>query len=551
MVPAQIGSYRIEEKIAEGGMGIVYRAWDEALGRRVVLKTFLRNLPIAVETRERLIREGEALGRLQHPNIVAIFTMNDDAGELFLVMEHLEGRTLEATISALPGGRMPLDDALPFFEQLLDALEYVHGNDIVHRDIKPSNVMVCGGRAKIIDFGIALLAGMPRLTSSLTLLGTPAYMSPEQLEAKDVDRRSDIYSSALVLYRVLTGNDPFIAREYLAQIHERLLGPPDPKSIVPDLPAGVCDALAKAMSHDPANRFRSAAEFRDALRDGAVGFLHVVAATEPEVVAASDEVPESPLELPAPEVKSSVGPYVLYGACAAGAVCALWLQLKVPAAQQGPPVRFKRADSVFQTPPVDPAKLPAVAISVAPAPAVKPDPAIAHIVEKAHENVPEETETERAARLQREIEALRSEIDALLPPIDADLRTQDYASATHRLDDVGARVQPHAAELRQETDEINRLRGLVVKGQADKALWESRLGDVRTAMDESRYAEAEGIAKKHLEDPDIPAAIAAQMRQFRQKAHEGVTKSWQGTTYGTTTNAIRKPSSPPRNQPLE
>ncbi|HEV8435373.1 MAG TPA: hypothetical protein VGR95_18335, partial [Thermoanaerobaculia bacterium] len=355
---------------------------------------------------------------------------------------------------------------------------------------------------------------------------------------------------ALVLYRVLTGNDPFVAREYLAQIHERLLGPRDPKSIVPDLPAGVCEALAKAMNHDPASRFRSVAEFREALRDGAAGFLGLAATDEPEVVGASDAVPadaepESVLE-PKPGVGSSVGMYVLYGACAAGAAYVLLLQLSAPVAVQGPPVRPKRAAVIFQPPAVDLDKLRPITITVASSPAPqhapKPDPPLT-ITQKP----PEETDAEREARLRRELDALRSEIDALFPPIEADIRTEDYPSATRRLDDVAARVEPHAADLRQEAGEIPRLRELVRKGEADKALWESRIGDVRVAINESRFAEAEGMAKKHLKDPVIPAAIAAQMRDFQQKAHEGVLKSWQGTTYGTTTNAIRKPSSPPRN----
>jgi predicted Ser/Thr protein kinase len=539
-VPAQIGSYRIEETIAVGGMGVVYKAWDEVLGRRVALKTFPRGVPIDGESRERLKREGTALGHLQHPNIVAIFRMDEDAGELFLVMEYVDGKTLEATLAALPDRRMPLEEALPLFEQLLDALEYVHGNGIVHRDLKPSNVMVCGGGAKLIDFGIALLAGMPRMTSSMTLLGTPAYMSPEQLEAKDVDRRSDIYSAALVLYRVLTGNDPFVAREYLAQIHERLLGPPDPKSVVPDLPAGVCEALAKAMSHDPAGRFRSVAEFRDALRDGAAGFLGLVATDEPEVVEATDAVPEAPPEPRPPRVMASAGMYALYGVCAAGAAYALWLQLNAPAVVQGPPTPVKRAGIVSPSPPIT--------ITVAPAPAPAPaaldkaDPPITKT-----EKPPEETEAERAARLRRALDLLRSEIKALFPPIEADVGAEDYLSATRRLDDVAARVAPHAADLLQESDEIRRLRELVRKGEADKALWDSRIGDVRVAINEGRFAEAEDMAKKHLKESAVPPAIGAQMRELQQKAHEGVLKSWQGTTYGTTTNAIRKPSSPPRN----
>ncbi len=303
MEPSQIGSYRVDKKIAEGGMGVVFLAWDDVLGRKVVIKTFRRGLPMSADLRERLIREGKAHGPLQHENIAAIYAMDQQDDELYIVMEHLDGKTLEAMLTALPEGRMTLDDALPLFEQILNALDYVHANGIVHRDLKPSNVMVCNGRVKVIDFGIALLAGMPRLTSSATLLGTRIYMSPEQLEAREVDRRSDIYSAALVLYRMLTGHDPFVATEYLAQVHERLTGPPDAKTIVPDLPAGVCDAMDKAMSHDLSGRFRSAAEFRNALREGAEGFLGV-AAEEPEVVGPAEAVPVQPPREPPPSARS-------------------------------------------------------------------------------------------------------------------------------------------------------------------------------------------------------------------------------------------------------
>src|SRR5258708_10931868 len=142
MEPSQIGSYRVDETIAIGGMGIVYLAWDDVLSRKVVIKTFRRDLPMPAELRERLIREGKAHGRLQHVNIAAIYAMDQQDHELYIVMEQLDGKTLDAMLTALPEGRMTLDDALPLFEQVLDALDSVHAHGIVHRELKPSYVTV-------------------------------------------------------------------------------------------------------------------------------------------------------------------------------------------------------------------------------------------------------------------------------------------------------------------------------------------------------------------------------------------------------------------------
>ena len=538
----QIGSYRIDETIAVGGMGVVYRAWDDALGRAVAIKTFRRDLPIAAELRERLVREAKAHGLLKHDNIVTIYTMDEDDGELFLAMEYLDGATLEATLAALPDGRMAADDALPLFHQLLDALEFVHGNGIVHRDLKPSNLMVCGGRVKLIDFGIALLAGMPRLTSSLTLLGTPAYMSPEQLEGKDVDRRSDIYSAALVLYRMLTGNDPFTAKEYLAQVHERLLGPRDPRIIVPELPPGVCAALAKAMSHDPADRFRSAAEFREALHGGGVGFLHV---PEDEPDEVGPDLPPDPPP-PPPEPKPYVWRLVLLAVCGLGAVVALVLQLQRPLTTLPPPHVTPKMITYQPQPP------PQITVTQAPATA-KPDPKI--VVISALPPA-QETEAQRMERQRRELEALRKEIDGMFPAIEADIRIKDFTSATHRLDDVASRVHPHAGELWQEFNEIQRLRDAVSNGIADanrtaqqEALWESRLANIENAITRNRYPEAKTMAQALLAEPNVPAGVAARAQRFNQQAQEELKKIFkEGTTVGPTTNSIRKSSSPPRNE---
>ena len=537
----QIGSYRIDETIAVGGMSVVYRAWDDALGRPVAIKTFRRDLPIAAELHERLVREAKAHGLLKQDNIVTIYTMDDDDGELFLVMEYLDGATLDATLAVLTDGRMAPADALPLFYQLLDALEYIHANGIVHRDLKPSNVMICGDRVKVIDFGIALLSGMPRLTSSLTLLGTPAYMSPEQMEGKDVDRRSDIYSAALVLYRMLTGRDAFTAKEYLAQVHERLLGARDAKSIVPELPPGVCAAVAKAMSHDPADRFRSASDFRDALRGGDAGFLHLPENEEEKAEAGPS--PEPPIP-PPPEPKPYVWRLVLLGVCGLGAVVALVLQLQQPLTTPPPP-RVNPAHIDYQLPPPP-------QITVTQTPAVKPTPQIVVIPgpPPAHE-----TEAQRIERERSEVEALRKEIRGMLPAIEVDIRMKDFTSATHRLDDVASRVQPHAGVLWQEFNEVQRLRDAVRNGIADverghqqEAIWESHAADLEAMIGAGQFAEAQGIAEKRLKDPTIPPVSVGRIQRLLEKAREGLKTIWKTTTVGPTTNSIRKSSSPPRNE---
>lgn len=536
-MPKKIGPYRIDDEIAQGGMGVVHKAWDDVLGRWVAIKTFRRDLPIAAELRERLVREGKAQARLQHPNVVAIHTMDEHDGELFIVMEYLEGKTLEDVLGGLPDGRMALDAALRLFDQVLDALDYVHGNGIVHRDLKPLNLMVCDGRVKLMDFGIALLAGMPRLTLSPKLLGTPDYMSPEQLEGRDVDRRSDLYSAALVLYRMLSGSDAFTGSEWLAQIHARLLGAPDLRTFVPDLPLGVCNAIAKAMSHDPANRFRSAAEFRDALRDGAEGFITVPAPEpEPELVAEPEPVTPAPLEPPAPQLWI----YAVALMFAAVVVAwGIWKLRQIPLPAQQPEV--KRADIVYVPPPVE--------LSTAPPP---PPPVTTTKTETVViiKEPPKETEAQRAERLN----AVRTEIDAGFPAVEADIRMGDFNSAERRLDQLAAKIPAElAADLWQERDEIERLRTEVRNAEADRnrraqqeALWESRIDDVESAINGDHFAEAQEIAKKLLRDPAIPSAVVPRLQQLQQKAKDGIRKSWEGSTVSTTTNVVRKPSSPPR-----
>jgi serine/threonine protein kinase len=524
-------------------MGIVHAAHHLQLDERVALKVLRANMATDAEAVKRFAREAKAAAKIKNEHVARVF----DVGVLpdnrpYIVMEYLEGEDLGSWLAAR--GALPFDEAIEFILQACEALAEAHSIGIVHRDLKPSNVMVCDGRAKVIDFGIALLAGMPRLTSTAKVIGTPAYMSPEQLEGKNVDQRSDLYSAALVLYRMLTGIDAFVPKEYVAQMYERLIGPRDAKSIVPALPAGVCHAMAKAMSHDPANRFRSAAAFREALRDGAEGFLHVL-------IPADDVLPMEHVPAPLPPRVSQ--PKTLFwrwvsvvaAASALGVAFAAWQVLKAPPPAH-PPQLVNRVEPVYPQPPIILAEIPIVAIS---RPTVKPDPPVAPPVVRP----PEETEAQRAERRRRELDALEKELAAAFPPIEADIRQGNFRSATQELDDIASRVRPHAAELPQAASEIERLRDAVRNAEADKgwraqqdALWESRLNDIRSAVQAGEFGEAQGTAARYLKLADIPAPIAARMQQLLQQAREGMPKSWQSTTVSTTTNTVRKPSSPPR-----
>src|SRR5207253_1992521 len=180
----RIRSYKLERVVAESHMGLVYKARDEVLGRDVAIKTLPAKYAGDAARRDRLRREAQAQAQLTHPHIVTVYELIEDGDELFIAMEFVDGETLAALLERHPKSRMPLAEALPLFDQVLSALAYVHDLKIVHRDVKPSNVMVSAGHVKLADFGIALLSDLPRLTTSAHIIGSPPYMSPEQLEAK-------------------------------------------------------------------------------------------------------------------------------------------------------------------------------------------------------------------------------------------------------------------------------------------------------------------------------------------------------------------------------
>lgn len=265
--PTHIGKYRIDRVLGAGAMGVVYLAFDPHLERPVALKTVRREL-LASEDRsgdllQRFRNEARAAGRLAHPNIVTVHDFGEEGGTAYIVMEYVAGRGLDTLL--LRGHALPLSDALHWLTQLLAALAYAHEAGVVHRDIKPANLLVtAAGLLKVADFGVARIGSSA--TSVGWMIGTPSYMSPEQFEGKAVDARSDLFSAGVVLYRMLTGRQPFAGSP--DSIRQRVMKdtPRPPSEIVSALPPAIDAMLARALARRPEERFASAAQWLASLR---------------------------------------------------------------------------------------------------------------------------------------------------------------------------------------------------------------------------------------------------------------------------------------------
>jgi len=264
----QIGRYRIQGELGRGAMGIVYRAEDPAIGRTVAVKTIrLGDFTDPAERarlRERLFREARSAGALSHPNIVTIYDIAEENDTAYVFMEFVDGRTLEQMLaSSQPLARAQLVDIL---RQTAAALDYAHHKGIVHRDIKPANIMVSvDGQAKITDFGVAKIVSQ-QMTQAGTILGTPSYMSPEQIQGAPVDGRSDQYSLAVIAYEMLTGEKPHSADSLPTLLFKITKEEPPPaRRLNPTLGPEVDLVLGRALAKDPAERYATCSEFVAAL----------------------------------------------------------------------------------------------------------------------------------------------------------------------------------------------------------------------------------------------------------------------------------------------
>jgi serine/threonine-protein kinase len=253
------GRYRLERKLGGGGMADVWLAEDQELGRKVAIKMLHDRYANDTQFVERFRREATHAAGLSHPNVVSIFDRGEAGGSYYIVMEYVEGRTLKELI--VTRGPCPVPVAISYVRQVLAALRYAHRNGIVHRDIKPHNVLVDHeGRVKVADFGIAR-AGSSQMTEAGSIIGTAQYLSPEQARGAPVDESSDLYSTGILLFELLTGKVPFtgetpveIAMKHLSQV------PPAPSSIRSEIPHDLDLVVLRALAKEPADRYRSAKE---------------------------------------------------------------------------------------------------------------------------------------------------------------------------------------------------------------------------------------------------------------------------------------------------
>ncbi|MEZ4437385.1 MAG: serine/threonine-protein kinase [bacterium] len=288
------GQFRLDSPLGQGGFGAVYRATDLQLDRAVAVKVLHTRVP-GVAPRFR--REAQMQARLRHPAIVRLLHFGDDGGLSFMVQEFVDGRTLRAIVDT--EGPLAPARAVALFAELLDALDEAHAEGIVHRDLKPENIMVVAGRrgeeARLLDFGIAKVLAdadaFEALTQTDALIGTPAWLSPEQASRQPVTMAADIYSLGCVLYYALTGKKPFSGTPVQVILdHVRTTPPPLP----PSVPSTLAEVVRRAMAKDPADRFPSALVMRSALTGEAAPVEAAPAATVPTAVvpvAAPDPTP--------------------------------------------------------------------------------------------------------------------------------------------------------------------------------------------------------------------------------------------------------------------
>ncbi len=304
------GRYEIVGELGRGSMGIVYKGFDPVIGRTVAIKTMLPEGLSSQEFEEyktRFQREAMAAGILAHPNIITVYDFGEDNGVLYLAMEFLEGQSLETILQERTV--LPIEIILPIYDQVCSALDHAHRNMIVHRDVKPANIMILqNGLVKMTDFGIAKMMSMG-MTQAGQILGTPNYMSPEQVKGRQIDGRSDIFSLGVILYELVTGEKPFGGQNITTVIYKIIHeNPIPPLELDSSIPAGLSYIISKALAKSVDDRYQTCRELAEDLRnyknlDNAVVAPSAAVVVPPVVATAGiDEVSQliPPAEQPPP-----------------------------------------------------------------------------------------------------------------------------------------------------------------------------------------------------------------------------------------------------------
>ena len=299
------GRYQIVSELGRGSMGVVYHGFDPVIGRTVAIKTMLTEGLTSQEFREfksRFQREAQAAGVLSHPNIVNVFDYGEDNGILYLIMEYLEGKSLEKLIEEQV--MLPIETIIPMFDQVCGALDHAHQHDIVHRDIKPANIMILdNGLVKVTDFGIAKMMSMG-MTQAGQVLGTPNYMSPEQVKGRQIDGRSDIFSLGIILYDLVTGEMPFGGQNITTVIYKIINeNPIPPRELDATIHPGLSYVICKALAKSPDERYQTCRELADDLKN--FKYLAGPASPSATIMVKVPPLPSTDLERAAPPVATT------------------------------------------------------------------------------------------------------------------------------------------------------------------------------------------------------------------------------------------------------
>jgi eukaryotic-like serine/threonine-protein kinase len=258
----QLDHYRIDSLVARSGMASIFRATDLNNDRQVAIKVPHPEMEADVVLFDRFRREEDIGKKMDHPGVMKVYG-DEHRSQIYMVMEWVEGRLLRVILSESP--KLPPERAIKITRQILEALEYIHSHGVIHRDLKPENIMVdAQDHIKLIDFGLAGQEGSRRLTFAKfsQVMGTPTYISPEQVKGRRGDARSDIYSVGVMLYEMLTGKEPFTGPNPFAIMNDRLLNNPEPpRHIDPTITPQLQEIIYRAMERDPKNRYPTAREF--------------------------------------------------------------------------------------------------------------------------------------------------------------------------------------------------------------------------------------------------------------------------------------------------
>jgi len=303
------GRYQIVSELGRGSMGVVYQGFDPIIGRTVAIKTMLTEGFAPAEFEEykaRFQREAQSAGILAHPNIVTVYDFGEDSGVLYLAMEFLEGKSLQALVEEQT--ILPVETIIPMYEQVCSALDHAHRHRIVHRDIKPANIMILeSGLVKVTDFGIAKMMSMG-MTQAGQILGTPNYMSPEQVKGRSVDGRSDIFSLGVILYELVTGEKPFGGQNITTVIYKIINeNPISPRELDATIPVGLSYVIQKALAKSQDERYQTCRELAEDLRNyrsvgGAAAPSATVILRVPPIQAPPPEALPPPARVPSAPV---------------------------------------------------------------------------------------------------------------------------------------------------------------------------------------------------------------------------------------------------------